>query len=252
MGLTKPFAFMGSPAAGGIVTDQLIHYYTNTADSFQNPDDSTWADVSDSAQALDLTANVGVGFASTLGGYNAWLVESTSEYLTSDVNYSQTGITGYTTEAWIYYNGSNVTGQDKGMIYHYMWDQADQSETMYMTLGVTGANQGKLQAYIAPATANQGHYVASTAVTSNTWAHVAWTLEAGTTGNLKFYLNGQPDGTANTTFSSFDAKTPNFKNLVGRQENGERAFSGGIGVVRAYWKTLSASEIEQNYNAGII
>jgi len=78
MGLVKPFAFLGSSAAGGIVTDQLIHYYTNTADSFQNPDSTTWADVGNSAQALDLTANVGTGFATTLGGYNAWLVESTS------------------------------------------------------------------------------------------------------------------------------------------------------------------------------
>jgi len=250
MGLTKPFAFMAGAAAGGIVTDQLIHYYTNTADSFQYPNTTTWADLSNSAQSLDLTATI--DFGSSVGGYDAWLVDNSTEYLDSDVNYSQTGITGYTTEAWIYYNGGQVTGQDKGMIYHYMWDQADQSESMYMTLGVTGANKGKLQAYIASATANKGHHVASTAVTNNTWAHVAWTLEPGTTGNLKFYLNGQPDGTADTTWSSFDAKTPNYKNLVGRQENGERSFSGYIGVVRAYWKTLSASEIEQNYDAGVI
>lgn len=249
--LVKPFGFLAPAAAGGgVVTDQLIHYYNGSAESFQFINSTTWSDVSNSAQSLDMIASF--DFGTSIGGYNAWAFSSTSNYLEEDVNYSQTGITGYTTEAWIYYDGSSVSGDDKGMIYHYMWDSADQTESMYMTLGVSGANQGKLQAYVGSASANKGHHVASSAVTNNTWQHVAWTLEPGSTGNVKFYLNGSADGTANTTWSSFDAKTPNFKNWIGREENGGRPFSGYIGVVRAYWKTLSAAEILQNYNAGVI
>ena len=82
----------------------------------------------------------------------------------------------------------------------------------------------------------------------NEWVHVVGTRIQGTNG-VKLYINGNttPEDTAtnnNTVTNSFD-KT------VGYDTHSSRYYNNIISDVRLYDRALSATEIENNYNAGL-
>lgn len=249
MPLVKPFGFL-APAAGGgqPVTDGILYYYNGSAESFQTPTSTDWTDI---GGVNNLTMAVGgTTSAATFDGKSAWFFDATNEELVGAVNSTET-ITGYSVDIWLVYDGGALAG-DKGTLFQLMWRSSDQSNAFYTTIG-TSANTGKMQAYVESAASNKGHHVSTNAVTQDVWQHVACTIEPGSTGNLKFYLNGAANGSFNVPWSSLDLTGDgNYDNRMGLQENNNRQFSGYLGVVRAYKKTLSADEVLQNYNAGVI
>lgn len=250
MSIVQPFGFL-APAAGGgqPVTDGILYYYNGSAESFQTPTSTDWTDI---GGVNNLTMVATGPDAVTFDGKSAWNFDSANEELIGTVNSTQT-ITGYTVEAWIVYDGGKITSEDKGMIFQLMWKSSNQDNATYATLGLSGAIQGKFQAYIASATSNRGHHSANTAVTQNVWQHVAYTIEAGSSGNLIFYTNGSSDGSYNVPFADIDLTgASGFTNRMGLEENNNRQYSGYIGVVRAYSRALTSDEILQNYNAGVI
>lgn len=248
MPLVKPFGFLAAAAAGGVVTEDILYYYNGSTESIGTTVD-TWIDIG-GVNNLNLVTGAGDSpGTATFDGNECFQFDSTLQYLKGQVNSTET-ITGYSVDVWLVYDGGG--SDDKGTVFQLMWDQSDQSNATYTTLGHS-ANAGKLQFYTESATANKGHHTSTTAVTQNTWQHVGLTLEPGSTGNLKFYLNGAANGTADITWSSLDLTNSSaYDNRVGEQENGNRQYSGYIGVIRAYKKVLTADEMLQNYNAGVI
>jgi hypothetical protein len=87
------------------------------------------------------------------------------------------------------------------------------------------------------------------------WAHIVWT-NSPVEGESKIYVNG-----INVTSQSFDNNTPpyvinyngNHRVTLGMSpadgNPGGHYISGSISVARLYNKTLSAQEVQQNYNA---
>lgn len=251
MPLVKPFGFLAAAAAGGVVTEDILYYYNGSTESIGTTVD-TWIDIGGVNNLNLVTGGSDSPGTAIFDGKEAFQFDSTVQYLNGTVNTTET-IYGYSVDIWLVYDGGNPDPQDKGTLFQLMWYNFDQSNAFYTTLGTSGANQGKMQAYVESASSNKGHHPASTAVTNNVWQHVAVTIEPGSTGNLKFYTNGSPDGSYNVPWSSLDLNSNgNYENRVGEQKNGERQYSGYIGVIRAYKKTLSADEVLQNYNAGVI
>jgi hypothetical protein len=90
----------------------------------------------------------------------------------------------------------------------------------------------------------------STQFSSNTWYHIAFVQESGT--SMQFYVNGVPEGGNHTSFAWSSSKSALITRYVGRYEYAGsygRYFNGEIPVVQMYNRALSASEVLQNYNA---
>jgi len=90
----------------------------------------------------------------------------------------------------------------------------------------------------------------STVFQSNTWYHITFVQESGT--SMQFYVNGVAEGGDHASFiwsSNYSALKTRY---IGRYEyNGgySRYFNGEIPIVKMYNRALSAQEVQQNYRA---
>ena len=88
-----------------------------------------------------------------------------------------------------------------------------------------------------------------TAFASDTWYHVAFVQESGT--SMQFYVNGVAEGGDHASFSWTADVSAFFARYIGKYEYGgySRYWNGHIPITRLYSKPLTAAEIKQNYNA---
>ena len=253
--LVQPFGFLSTVGAN-VITQDLLHWYNGSAESFQFSGATSWDDIGNPSYLNNLTAD-NSGMAGTFDGQNMWWnFNSTNIRLSTQIAAGEalTGQTGYTIEAWVVYNGNNLSTDDKGMVSLFNFSSSTQNQSFYLTMTTNGgANNGKAQAYIGGATVNPGHHLFGTSIGLNTWGHIAYTIETGTSNNLKLYTNGQPDGTVSVTWSSYDIiQGLNHWVLAEGNNSQNRRFAGYVGVVRNYNRALTADEILNNYNAGIV
>jgi hypothetical protein len=90
-----------------------------------------------------------------------------------------------------------------------------------------------------------GNYNGTTALALNTWYHVAGVKPAGS--NSFIYVNGVQDGTSSSPTTII---TPVATMRIGYGPGRNPApFDGSIATVQVYTKALSATEIQQNFNA---
>src|SRR3989344_1234060 len=90
-------------------------------------------------------------------------------------------------------------------------------------------------------------FSANSAVSLNTWIHIAATRDASGVANI--YVNGAISGTANQSSGSPVNGTSNV--AVGRRiASSNQEFDGSIDDVRIYNRALSAQEVKQLYGAG--
>jgi hypothetical protein len=89
----------------------------------------------------------------------------------------------------------------------------------------------------------------STQFASDTWYHVAFVQETGT--SMQFYVNGVAEGGNHVSFAWTADKSAFFARYIGKYEYGgySRYWNGHIPIARLYNKPLTATEIEQNYNS---
>ncbi len=96
---------------------------------------------------------------------------------------------------------------------------------------------------------NGGTYNNFNAITnyniSNNWAHIVFTADSSR--NISFYLNGN----LQQTLTLLTTSTFITSRILGGYSSGGNAYSWqGLGsICRIYNKTLSVSEIKQNFNA---
>jgi len=79
----------------------------------------------------------------------------------------------------------------------------------------------------------------------NEWSYVAITFE---NQSVKYYVNGANVGSSSVTKTSitYDVNNPVY---IGKNASGTEQFEGKLGSMRVYNRALTASEIQQNFNA---
>lgn len=106
-------------------------------------------------------------------------------------------------------------------------------------LGV-GSNR-KLNTYTESAGGN-AHRVANTAITLATWTYVGVSYDGS---NLRFYLNGVPDGTVANTGAITDENLPLY---IGSAQVASQFIDALIGECRVYSITLTTAQFLRSYN----
>jgi len=89
-------------------------------------------------------------------------------------------------------------------------------------------------------------FLINTATTVGT-NHVAWVIENAATAKL--YVNGVQVGSTQTITESVDFATTTSTVGIGAFESGGEYFNGKIPYTKLYARALTASEIQQNFNA---
>ena len=90
----------------------------------------------------------------------------------------------------------------------------------------------------------------STVFSDNTWYHIAFVQENGT--SMQFYVNSVAEGGDHASFSWTASRSALNCRYVGMYEHSggySRRFNGHIPIARLYDAPLTAAQIKQNYNA---
>jgi hypothetical protein len=101
----------------------------------------------------------------------------------------------------------------------------------------------------------QRNVYSSTQTSINTWYHIAFTTEYNSPNTtMKVYLNGVQEGSGTWAGSQTQRSGESKKFTIGdgRSNAGWYPFAGDVSNVQIYNKTLSSSEISQNYYGGPI
>lgn len=101
----------------------------------------------------------------------------------------------------------------------------------------------------------QRNVYSSTQTSLNTWYHIAFTTEYNSPNTtMKVYLNGVQEGSDTWAGSQTQRSGESKKFTIGdgRSNSGWYPFAGDVSNVQIYNKTLSSSEISQNYYGGPI
>ncbi len=222
-----------------IVTDGLVlNLDAGWYDSYPAAG-STWTDLSTSSYNATLYNNP--TFGSTDGGYIDF--DGSDDY-GSLGNISALSFTGgvFTAEAWVYIPSTWTSGSQypnlisKGA--SAGWDNAGWSLFVFRDWPNSGNYSwgcGIRQGGTALITPNYN-------VPSNTFLHIVATADGS---NVRLYQNGV---LVNTSSQTVVPETNIRDVLIGRDWQSE-FFPGNLALTRLYNKALSATEIQQNYNA---
>lgn len=205
-----------------VVTSDLVLYLDAANYRSYSGSGTTWNDLSLSKNISSLVN--GPTYLSANNGYISF--DGTNDYISVNSNANILSYSEYTKIAWFYvttFSTANniISGGVSGQ--HAFW--------LYVSNRLYAGHNG-----------NWATVTGNTTLSLNTWYFGATTYN-NTTG-WKLYLNGIEDGSSinSTTF------TGNQEILVGAYGAGNY-YSGRIGLVQVYNRTLTAAEILQNYNA---
>jgi hypothetical protein len=207
-----------------IVKDGLVLYLdAGSPNSYYDKSSTTWKDISGGSNNGTLTN--GPTYNTDSGG--SIVFDGTNDYV---------DITALSLSTWTvscFFKSANVSGNFKGIIEFAL--------TIDGRSGIGINANGKPLISYPPS-----KYVVSADATvdTSTWYHLTGTYD-GTTAKL--YLNGviQNMGGVN---SSINAVTLN-KIFIGNFAVGSYYLNGNVSIVNIYNRTLSATEILQNFNA---
>ena len=163
----------------------------------------------------------------SLGNSGSLIFDGSNDCVVVNSNASILSSTAYTKIAW--FNTNNLSASNNI---------------------ISGGNSGQHAFWLASSNKLQsGHnsswstVISTTTISANTWYCGAVTFN--TTSGWNLYLNGALENT-NASTTTF---TGNGEILIGAFGTGTNVFSGNISNVQAYNRVLTASEIQQNFNA---
>lgn len=181
--------------------------------------------------------------------YNAdetFSFNGTSNYITlPSQNDAQAPLTGF----------GSFTGADTNAFSIEMWIKTSQisGSASYNAPCLVGRDNGDIYAnltiyngYVYWAHYNSAwldNLKSTTMVSDNNWHHVVYVNNIDETGSI--YVDGNLEVTSSSSLSGTNYFSPDY---IGRGYN-LKYFSGSIGNVRFYDKSLSAAEVAQNFNA---
>jgi hypothetical protein len=141
-----------------------------------------------------------------------------------------------TISAWIYPTANASTNNLRTII---SWGSAATGQGRFLGVNNT-SNNLEFGTY-------GGNTTSSTALSLNTWYHVAATVTSGAT---KLYINGSLDTTGSNTLNSFTYGKTHVGELYYATTTAARHFAGNIDELALFNSVLSADEITQLYNNG--
>ncbi len=193
---------------------------------------TTWFDKSGYANNGTLTN--GPTFSSANGG--SIVFDGTNDTISVPDNavLDFTGSVNLTSEVWINFNlykdisMVNAKGDGGGQItaYNYLFIGTNTSFYFRFSDGITTQNSP---------------FITKSNLPENTWGHVVGVLD---TTSIRLYLNGKEIGTATTRTIN-----PNANNNPLYISGPTYCLNGKIAISRIYNRALSASEVQQNFNA---
>lgn len=148
-----------------------------------------------------------------------------------------------TISAWVRLSGSGktqyiVVSDNQASDYYGVWFTVRPDNTLGVSYGDGGY----------PGAVNRRSKIGTTALSEDTWYHVAVVIEGST--DMSFYINGADDGGTysgsggSLVYSSGSA-------LIGKEHNSAYPFDGKIDDVRIYNRALSEGEVEDLYEGGL-
>jgi len=215
-----------------VVTDNLV-LALDAADRNSYPGSGTaWTDLSGRGNTGTLTN--GVGYTGANGGSLSF--DGVDDFvINSSTTNIPTGSSSRTIQLWVYpkadTNNFIQLGTGGGGNQVYIVEFYNIGGTRYLfTDGVNGANNLTISGSQLP--------------TLNVWNHITF---GNSDQNWFYYLNGisQVSGTWSVTLNTVGQKY-----VVGkRDDSGAATLNGNIAQVSIYNRALTASEIQQNFNA---
>ena len=209
-----------------IVTDGLVLCLDAGNTKSYPGSGTTWTDLSGNGNNGTLVN--GVGYNSANGGSLSF--DGTNDYIT--VSNVQPNTNNFTISVWIYKN--NNTSND------YVWDFGANGGTLSAGTDISGYG---FRYYNGTLGAGSNMYTQGTIPNINEWYEVTITRNSGTS---TMYVNGQ-----SITSSSGDTHNISSTTLyIGRYGGGTGyEHDGRMSNFKIYNKALTASEIQQNFNA---
>jgi len=219
------------------IADVQLEIYDHATTYQEFDGSSTYTQTRSSTQSLiDLTKTTDINVSNvSFGSDGLPEFDGSNDYIDLGADLAVSPINQGWTAEYIFNSNSASTLQ------HFNGCEEDVHNTGWLAL-----YQSKLQVWNRdPGIWRKG----STVFASNTWYHVAFVQESGT--SMQFYVNGVAEGGDHVTYSWNASKSAFFARYVGRYEyNGgySRYFNGHIPVAKFYNKGLSAAEVKQNFN----
>ena len=203
---------------------------------------ATWTDI---MGGNDGTLTNEPTFSSDNGGY--LIFDGTNDYVNLGTTAAVITSGSFTVEAWAYKDSTtaenslfNIEDSNQGVILLSAGKSSGSSDDYRFTVrkGAYGANPDlNLLGTVS-------------GVGLNEWHHFVGTFD-NNTGTAILYIDGsQIDNATNTSVQNFSfSGTLNVGIQIGVSAGTARFHDGRISQVRAYTSALSASEVQQNYNA---
>lgn len=212
-----------------IITDGLV-LCLDPANTKSYPGSGTaWTDLS--GQGRNATLTNGVGFSINNGG--VFTFDGVNDFAATS-NFQTFG-TDMTWEAWVYCT-HNISGYNMFM---------GRYTTPYFSFYI-----GNTLLFSNVIAGTQVTISSSSTLSLNTWYHATFTTSFnGSSTTMKIYTNGVETATGTYTGSQTNYA---YNFTIGDVNDGATAwypFKGNIGAVKVYNKTLTISEIQQNFNA---
>lgn len=222
---------MGQFYNPSITSYELLCLNVDAANVRSYPGSGTnWFDVSTFRNTGTITSCTFTGS----GGTAAFLFDGA----TSLVNLGSTNggnvTTSWTCEAWIY-----PTGYGEGNAGRIFQHSTGSLTGFIFSLDNSAVTAGlQLNTYaISGFSARIGN-----CITLNTWQQVALSFSSGT---ATFYVNGASIGSSSITSPSSYTGT----DYIGNNSGASNTFAGNIAIVRLYRGTLTAADIQNNYDS---
>jgi len=217
-----------------IVTDGLVLALDAGNTKSYPGSGTTWTDLSGNGNNGTLINMDGPNLDSANGG--SFTFDGINEY----ISISNLGLSDHTIEGWINSSDGSQGGADGNTIISIIGTYSAVGTAKYTYIGVLGNNVLTFRMDDG----NISHRViADVTYTDNQWYHTAITYNSN--GTTIAYLNGEQLQSRSYTPNVVFNNTP-FN--VSRAENG-KYFNGLVPIVRSYNRALTASEIQQNFNA---
>jgi hypothetical protein len=200
----------------------------------------------------------GTGFTGTNGG--AFLFDGTNDYLEAPHSASLDISGSITVDVWVYMTSLSNSG-DPNLLCKYSnaGGASNQSWILFKSTGnYRSSSPDGLTAnsnefcWLASSSGNYSGALIGTGeqVSTNTWYNVV-AIYNSSNEKMQMYLNGQLKTNVTRTGQTSGVLSTNLRNLQigGTPLDSERWLQGRIPIARVYNRALSATEIQQNFNA---
>jgi hypothetical protein len=217
-----------------VVTDGLV-LALDAADTNSYPGSgTTWNDLSGNGNTGTLTN--GPTYSSDNGGSLSF--DGVDDNISIPYNASLKPTTAITMEAFCYIQNN---GTSWASLIQYPQNSSSHTSPYFDWAIYLNMSERYLHTRIDGEAAGSPNYVWS----FNEWIYIAITFE---NQSIKYYINGNSVGSSSITKTSivYDADNPVY---IGKNASGNEPFEGRLSNIKVYNKSLTASEIQQNFNA---